>query len=402
MNLCAMDSSTQARNTVIIGGGIVGISTAYFLTRHARYDPAIHKITVLEASEIAAGSSGKGGGFLASWATPKCLAPLSYELHKRLANEHGGEKKWGHRTVHAAEVKLRGRDHTNEDADKDDIPADFDWLDPESIKSYHPVGTPADSAQVHPFLLTNALAELAEQSGVNIILGHAKGINYASSDSSGIRVGSVSYTPQSQAENEMPLPASDIVVAAGPWTSKLLPRVKLLSPKGHSMVIQPNTNRTISPHILFAEIQSPDVGTLTPDIYPRPRDSLHSFETIYTSAPDSYNDDLPSRAADTVIQKEEIDKLYKTVSSVSSVVRDGKVIATQACYKAQIRKHEEGEEVGPIVGPVPGIRGLWVATGLDEWGVQNGPGVGLLMSEMILDGEARSADVRALDPKHWI
>ncbi|KAM7210151.1 FAD dependent oxidoreductase [Rhypophila decipiens] len=396
-----MDSSTQAINIVIIGGGIVGISTAYFLTRHARYDPAIPKITVLEASEIASGSSGKGGGFLASWATPKCLAPLSYELHKRLADEHGGEKKWGYRTVHAAEVRLHGQDGTI-DTSSADVPNELDWLDPASIKSYHRVGTPADSAQVHPFLLTNALADLAKQSGVNIILGHAKGINYASSDSLGIRVGSVSYTLQGQPENEMPLPASDVVVAAGPWTSRLLPQVKLLSPKVHSMVIQPNNNRTISPHILFAEIQSPDGGTLTPDIYPRPRDSLHSFETIYTSAPDSYNDELPSRASDTVIQKEEIDKLYKTVSSVSGVVRDGKVIATQACYKAQIRKHDEGEEVGPIVGPVPGFRGLWVATGLDEWGVQNGPGVGLLMSEMILDGEARSADVTALDPKYWI
>ncbi|KAM7184349.1 FAD dependent oxidoreductase [Rhypophila sp. PSN 637] len=397
-----MDSPTQAGNIVIIGGGIVGISTAYFLTRHARYNAALHKITVLEASEIAAGSSGKGGGFLASWATPQCLAPLSYELHKRLAEEHGGENKWGYRTVHAAEVKLRGRDLTNEDPDKVGIPADFDWLDPASIKSYHPVGTPADSAQVHPFLLTNALADVAKESGVKIILGHAKAINYTSSDSLGIHVGSVSYTPQGQPENEMPLPASDIVVAAGPWTSKLLPQVKLLSPKGHSMVIQPSNNRTISPHILFTEIQSPEVGTLTPDIYPRPRDSIHDFDTIYTSAPDSYNDDLPSRASDTVIEKEGIDKLCKTVSSVAGVIRDGKVIATQACYKAQIRKHEEGQEVGPIVGPVPGIRGLWVATGLDEWGVQNGPGVGLLMSEMILDGDARSADVRALDPKHWI
>jgi glycine/D-amino acid oxidase-like deaminating enzyme len=65
------------------------------------------------------------------------------------------------------------------------------------------------------------------------------------------------------------------------------------------------------------------------------------------------------------------------------------VITKQACYKAQIRKHEEDEEVGPIVGPVDDddvVVGLWLATGLDEWGVQNGPAVGLVMSEMIFGG----------------
>ena len=61
------------------GGGITGCSTAYFLTRHAYYDPKIHSIVILEASKIAGGSSGKAGGLLAEWATPKCLAPLSFK-----------------------------------------------------------------------------------------------------------------------------------------------------------------------------------------------------------------------------------------------------------------------------------------------------------------------------------
>lgn len=75
-----------------IGGGVVGCSAAYFLTRHAYYNPKIHSIVILEASDIAGESSGKAGGLLAEWATPKCLAPLSFKTHAELAKEHGGDK----------------------------------------------------------------------------------------------------------------------------------------------------------------------------------------------------------------------------------------------------------------------------------------------------------------------
>ena len=90
-----------------------------------------------------------------------------------------------------------------------------------------------------------------------------------------------------------------------------------------------------------------------------------------------------------------------TQISISSPIRDGEIITRQACYKPQIRPHEEGEEVGPIVGPT-GIEGVWLATGHDEWGIQNSAGTGLVLSEMILEGEAKSADCEALHPKHFL
>ncbi len=48
-----------------IGGGVIGCSTAYFLTHHASYNAKLHSVTILEASSIAGGSSGKAGGLLA-------------------------------------------------------------------------------------------------------------------------------------------------------------------------------------------------------------------------------------------------------------------------------------------------------------------------------------------------
>lgn len=69
------------------------------MTRHPKFDPSLHKITLLEATSIASGASGKAGGLLALWAYPECLVPLSYRLHRELAEQHGGAERWGYRRL---------------------------------------------------------------------------------------------------------------------------------------------------------------------------------------------------------------------------------------------------------------------------------------------------------------
>lgn len=66
------------------GGGIIGSTTAYFLSHHSKFDERRDSITLLEATKIAGGASGKAGGLLALWAYPSCIVPLSYELHKEV------------------------------------------------------------------------------------------------------------------------------------------------------------------------------------------------------------------------------------------------------------------------------------------------------------------------------
>ncbi|KAI1325105.1 FAD dependent oxidoreductase [Xylariaceae sp. FL0255] len=391
--------ATNARSIVIVGGGIVGVSTAYFLTRHPMFNSSLHSITLLEASSIAIGSSGKGGGFIASWATPKCIAPLSFKLHKELARDHDGARTWGFRLVYAAEVKLQatqvGTDIHPPSSGATDHPAALDWLAAEGIKGYNEIGTPADSGQVHPYLLTRALAQLAEEKGANIFIGTARSINYRNSGSDK-SVQSVTYTSEA---GEQSIEATDVLIAAGPWSSRLLPALKLLTPKGHSIVVR--SSRALSPYIVFPDIESTS-NLLSPDIYPRPSDSLNDFDTVYSSGPDYYDHPLPEVATDIVVENNKCDDVWEAVKSVTTDdVSKGDIIMKQACYKAQIRKHEEDEEVGPMVGPLE-TQGLWLATGLDEWGIQNGPAAGLVMSEMIMDGKAKSADVAPLDPKRWM
>lgn len=102
--------------TIIIGSGIIGLSTAYYLSSpESKSKP--RNIHLVESSpELFRCSSGFAGGFLAENCLFSCLyaivleadfdpgfAPtvaslgaLSYSLHRSLAAEHNGRERWGY------------------------------------------------------------------------------------------------------------------------------------------------------------------------------------------------------------------------------------------------------------------------------------------------------------------
>ncbi|KAL8855022.1 MAG: hypothetical protein Q9221_000219 [Calogaya cf. arnoldii] len=246
------------------GGGVIGCSTAYFLTLHALYNPKIHSVVILEASKIAGGSSGKAGGLLAEWATPKCLAPLSFKTHAQDLK---------------SEVAIaNGVEDGHEESFTTEVPSDLDWLLPGSVKSYTEAGNPNNSGQVNPLASTETLAQLAKEKGAEVIIGSATAINYRDKNSG---ISSVSYTQNGTSKT---LNATDILLAAGPWTPKLFPATNLgHPPRGHSVVVRPS--RDLSPYVLFSNISAPGNGSLSnllsPEIYPRPGDKF-TISTQFT------------------------------------------------------------------------------------------------------------------------
>ncbi|KAJ1995099.1 hypothetical protein GGI25_001326 [Coemansia spiralis] len=92
---------------IIIGAGIVGVSTAYFtVKRIAETYPDSAKrprVILVEQCEPGCSASGKSGGFLARhWSDgtdTEQLAQFSYDLHARLAQEHTGKDRWGYRSL---------------------------------------------------------------------------------------------------------------------------------------------------------------------------------------------------------------------------------------------------------------------------------------------------------------
>jgi glycine/D-amino acid oxidase-like deaminating enzyme len=55
----------------------------------------------------------------------------------------------------------------------------------------------------------------------------------------------------------------------------------------------------------------------------------------------------------------------------------------------------------PLLGAIPGIRGLFVCAGFSGMGFKISPAVGLVMSELLLDGKARSVDIGPFRPSRF-
>lgn len=105
-------------STVIIGAGIVGVSTAYYLLKQ-QPGSSIHLVD--SSPELFASASGYAGGFLIrSWfeGSPgvAALAALSFDEHKTLAERENGRDKWRYGSAVALEY---GRTRRSGDGGKD-------------------------------------------------------------------------------------------------------------------------------------------------------------------------------------------------------------------------------------------------------------------------------------------
>ncbi|KAK8066330.1 hypothetical protein PG997_013077 [Apiospora hydei] len=453
----------RPRNIIIIGGGIVGCTTAYYLSRHPSFNPAFHRITLLEASSIAAGASGKAGGLLGLWAYPQSIVPLSYHLHADLAAEHGGAERWGYRTVGCGQVAatLKHKDldgtrcrqqngHSNgaqpinrstdsqsdsnspvpklENSDgilgplpgarqpdndlgkeweklpkqdkaatqlltKSVLPTDLDWVDSNLIKEYAEMGQPGftETAQ-----FTTQIAALAEEKGV-VIRTNAR-VTKISLTLGKTNVDSVQYHDGESGKLKTIHGVSDVVVAAGPWSGKLIPNAKIEGLRVHSVIF----GADVSPYAVFTKIHLP-INWVPPHRAAKGQKRRHKCEVdpeIYArpgGEPDS-TIPLPEAADQAECDEAQCDDLISYIGTVSSTLGSAPILAKQSCY---IPRHMRfGEERSPLVGGTS-VSGLWIAAGHTCWGIQNGPATGKLMSEYIFDGAPKSADIDDLDPRQY-
>ena len=344
--------------------------------------------------------------------------PLSYRLHAELAEKHDGAQRWGFRRIHCGQLNARGRSLTQSNNQHGDakgktlvslgkrdgvavselaaagIPEDLDWFAPESVQSYSEMGDPETTAQVHPYQFTTSMAALAEEKGVKVIFGKVSSLQ----SSHGI-INSVTYTDKGTSSSYT-IPATDVIIAAGPWTKSVYPLAPIASMRAHSVVIRPS--RPISAYAVFTEIAlPPSTGrtnpltklkrapskTVTPEIYARP-------DEAYACGEGDNLVPLPTTSEQVETDHARCQDIIDYVSSISDELRDGEVLARQACYLPSV----EAGSGGPLIGKT-GIEGLLLATGHTCWGIQNGPATGKLMSEFVFDGKAKSASIGSLDPR---
>jgi len=381
-----MSAPDPGPNIVILGAGIIGCTTAYFLSTHPKFSRSKHTITILEASSVAAAASGRAGGLLAQWAYPACIVPLSFRLHRELADKFDGVNRWGYREVECGNVEFaKGK------KGRRSMPPDLDWLDGQGRVAYEAMAGAGETAQVHPEQFTKAMAEEAQNNGVRIVYGKATRLEFADGKKKE-RVTGVTYTPTSgtseppSSTEPVTIPASTVIVALGPWSQKLYPSIPGSTVRAHSVVLRPS--RPFAAHALFTSISLPN-RTTTPEIYPRPDG------TVYMCGEGDSVVSLPATAHEVVVDEARVDEILESAGAVSDVLRDAKVERRQACYLPNIRGGR-----GPLVGRT-GTQGVVLATGHTCWGIQNSAGTGRVVSEIVFDGDAGSASVGELDPRRW-
>ncbi|GAA5993430.1 hypothetical protein JCM10908_002186 [Rhodotorula pacifica] len=404
------------RRIGVIGGGIIGSCTAFFLQRVAAQQQTVPvQVTLIEGSEIAAGASGKAGGLLAlDWHGPATasLAKLSYALHAQLAQELDGASQWGYRKLDtlsiSADLSSSGakasRARKLKQADL------FNWLNKDLLTDTDVLGSQETTAQVHPELFTRAIVEQAKKEGLQLVYGTAdrlertqEGGGYTVTVSP--RQDKDALPAQGPAGGSRTLEFDQLVIAAGPWTGRLLSSLGLSASgrakgirgsRAHSIVVRAPEGKTLPAQALFTSIKEQKGRHAAPEIYNRPDG------TAYACGPTD-DSDLPSLASEVTISPSAIASLVAQTAQLAPDYLDStsakggaKVEREQACYLPV----GSGD---PVLGRIEGKegeegKGVYVAAGHSCWGICNGPGTGLAMAELLLNGKATSADVSALRP----
>ena len=176
-----------------------------------------------------------------------------------------------------------------------------------------------------------------------------------------------------------------VVIAMGPWSmlaSRWLSLPAVFGLKGHSLVFETPSAPAAA---LFLEYREADGSLQTPEVFPRP-DGTTYVCAISSETP------VPLDPRNVTPDPGGIERLQAMCGRLSPMLRDGRILARQACYRPVTM------DGLPLIGRLPGLKGGYVATGHSVWGILNAPATGEVLAELILDGAARAVDLAPFDP----
>ena len=76
-------------------------------------------------------------------------------------------------------------------------------------------------------------------------------------------------------------------------------------------------------------------------------------------------------------------------------------LADAGIWRSVTGVYDVSPDFRPLIGEVPGTRGLYVAAGFSGMGFKISPAVGLCLSELLLDGRARTVDLACFAPDRF-
>lgn len=420
----------EGASTVIIGAGIIGCATAHYLSRspsNTGPDGRRQQIHLIEASEeLFASASGKAGGFLAEdWfdsATAE-LGALSYRLHRELAEEYGGEEKWGYSSSTGSSLVFGPETGNKESGSHEDWLAQGgsraevangrvehyssdispSWIKRRAGDKASVLTEQGGVAQVNPLRLSQHLLRTSILSGVR--LHHpARAVSVSremDGSLSGVRIAHANGT-------EHKIPCTRLLITAGAWTPRIFEQLFPHSPlhlpisslAGHSLVVKSprwtKEQESQGCHAIFASPSSSGASSSwSPEIFSRVGEEIY---IAGLNSPTTPLPDLPGDAKPDPAQVAEVKRVtQRLLGDDMQVIREGlcfrPVTATGNPILARIKDEDLGGRISTLESPNGGV---FVCAGHGPWGISLSLGTGLVMSEMLVGKEELSCDVRGL------
>jgi sarcosine oxidase, subunit beta len=365
----------RTAEVVIVGGGAVGVSTAYHLAAGG-----IGSALLLErAAELGTGSTGRcAGGFRHQFSSRVNvqLSLASIPLITGFSATHGlpldvvqdgylfllrEEAEWSEYQVAAEMQRGLGVDVrllTAQEAAELIPGLDVDGVSGATFCAQDGIADPSG--------LTLGYATAARRAGATI----RTGVEVTRIVTDGGRVTGVETTGG-------PIATGTVVDAAGPWAGILaatagvelplepIPRVVLLTgpfqgaPTRRTLVIDAGSS-------FYFHREGEGVLMGMGDPAQRP-----TFET-------------------------RVDERFVAEELLPTAIRILPALEEAAIAHSWVGLYEMTPDRHPIIGPVPGLAGLLLANGFSGHGFQHAPIVGRLIAEIVVDGEATTVDVSSL------
>ena len=366
---------TETADVVVVGGGIVGTSAAYHLAA-----AGAGRVMLLERAErLGTGSTGAcAGGFRYQFSSEVNvrLSQASVPMILRFSEEHGlpldlrqdgylflfrGERAWAGAVATAERQRALGVEVELL------TPAEAAGLVPgialEGVlgATYGPRDGIAD-----PSGLTEGYATLARRAGAEI----RTGVEVTAVLAQGGRV-----TGVLTAAGRIWSPV--VVNAAGPWAGQLARTV------GVELPLEP-----VPRHVVTT---GPFPGR--PERYTLVIDAETGFY-LHREGPGVLMG--MGSAHETPSFDLAPDERFVTEELLPTAVRVFPPLERAGLERVWVGLYEMTPDRHPILGPVEGLIGLYLANGFSGHGFQHGPVVGALLAEMILEGAARTVDVSSL------
>ncbi len=384
---------SQAR-AVVIGGGVVGVSTLYHLARKGWTDAVL-----IERKELTSGSTWHAAGLLP-------LFNMSYsvgQIHKysvRFYQELQKETGMNVGFTNCSNIRLaRTKDRWDEFmyyagiAETLDVPVKI--LTPEQVKEIWPLCETdgilgaiqhPDDGYIQPADLTQALAKGARDRGATIYRNTTVTAIEQTSDGKWL-----------VKTDKGDIVADHVVSCTGNFARKTGAMVGLnvpVIPVEHQYIVT-------EPHPAIVERKKqglPEMGVLRESDsswYMREENGGLLLGPYEKGAPVCYVDG-PSDQSEYELFQEDLERLMPHIETAIARVPAFGEVGIKKVYNGAIAYTPDGS---PIIGPAPGLKNFWLNEG-HSFGVTAAGGAGWQIAEWIVDGEP-TIDMMGVDPRRF-